>query len=57
MNTLYVFVLQMILQEPDGERTYEFWCDDWVTTTDDQDGWKEIPLQENTDIMLPGKLG
>ena len=37
------------------KKEYEFVYNDWVKVTDEQDGWTEIPLEENTDIKLPGR--
>ena len=43
----------MVLEDLTSKKEYLFEHHDWVAVTDDYEGYQEIAMQENTDIMLP----
>ena len=47
--------LQIKLENDKDDHKYEFLYHDWVTVTEEEDGWTEIPVQDpDENNILPG---
>ena len=45
---------QIHLQNLKTGNEYDFIYDDWIKCTTEQDGWTEVPLEDDPESKLPG---